>query len=167
MWLFFRYALAGLRATARKRRELALENIALRHRIEVLTRDPGVGRHSGRETDCCGPRCLAYGRVGDTTSLIVQPDTVVRWHRTAWRRYWTWKSRGAKRGRPRIEPELAKRIGRMTRENPRWGHMRVLGELRTLGYRVSVPLSACFGSIEGRELPESERADGGEHVAGQ
>ena len=37
MWLVFRYALAGLRAAARERRELALENIALRHQVEVLT----------------------------------------------------------------------------------------------------------------------------------
>ena len=38
MWLVFRYALAAVRAVARERRELALENIALRHQIEVLTR---------------------------------------------------------------------------------------------------------------------------------
>ena len=37
MWLVFRYALAGLRAAGRERRELALENIALRHQVEVLT----------------------------------------------------------------------------------------------------------------------------------
>ena len=70
--------------------------------------------------------------------MIVQPDTVVHWHRTAWRRYWRWKSRGGKRGRPRIEAELAALIRRMTRENPRWRHMRVLGELQKLGYRVSL-----------------------------
>ena len=39
MWLVFRYALAAVRAVARERRELSLENIALRHQIEVLTRN--------------------------------------------------------------------------------------------------------------------------------
>ena len=38
MWLAFRYSLAALRAVARERRELALENISLRHQVEVLTR---------------------------------------------------------------------------------------------------------------------------------
>ena len=38
MWLVFRYALAALRAADRERRELALENLALRHQVEVLTR---------------------------------------------------------------------------------------------------------------------------------
>jgi transposase InsO family protein len=70
--------------------------------------------------------------------VIVRPDTVVRWHRSAWRRYWSWRSRGRRPGRPRIDPDLAELIRRMTRENPRWGHMRVLGELRKLGFRVSL-----------------------------
>ncbi len=70
--------------------------------------------------------------------MIVQPDTVVRWHRIAWRRYWSWKSRGGKRGRPRITPKVVELIRRLTAENPRWGHVRVLGELRKLGFEVSL-----------------------------
>jgi len=70
--------------------------------------------------------------------VIVKPDTVVRWHRSAWRRYWTWRSRGPKRGRPRIAAEVVAAIRQMTTENPRWGHMRVLGELRKIGFRVSL-----------------------------
>ena len=75
MWLVFRYALAGFRAAARDRRELALENIALRHQIEILTRS----------------RCRPPLRPGDRLLwswlsrtwpdwrhhvMIVQPDTV-------------------------------------------------------------------------------------------
>ena len=70
--------------------------------------------------------------------VIVQPDTVVRWHRSAWRRYWTWRSRRARRGRPRIAGEVAAAIRQMTTENPRWGHMRVLGELRKIGFHASL-----------------------------
>ena len=83
MWLVFRYALAGLRAAARERRELALENIALRHQIEVLTRT------RRRRPLRPGDRLLwsSLSRVWPVWRrhvVIVQPDTVVRWHRTAW-----------------------------------------------------------------------------------
>jgi putative transposase len=69
--------------------------------------------------------------------LFVQPETVIRWHRTAWRRYWTWKSRKQGPGRPRIDPALRQLIHRLARENPRWGVVRIVGELRSLGYEVS------------------------------
>ena len=61
---------------------------------------------------------------------------MVRWHRTAWRRYWTWKIR-RRPGRPRIDPELRDLIRRFARENPRWGAVRIVGELRALGFTVS------------------------------
>ena len=137
MWLVFRYALAAVRAVARERRELALENIALRHQIEVLTRN----RRRPQLQPADRLLWSSLSRMWPSWRrhiVIVQPDTVVRWHRTVWRRYWRWKSRGGRRGRPRIEPELAELIRRMTQENPRWGHMRVLGELRKLGFRVSL-----------------------------
>ena len=137
MLLILRYVLVALTAAARERRALALENIELRHQVEVLTR-------SQRRPHLRPADRLLWSWLSRTCPdwrrhvVIVQPDTVVRWHRTAWRRYWRWKSRSRNRGRPRIEAELAALIRRMTRENPRWGHMRVLGELRKLGYRVSV-----------------------------
>ena len=120
MWLVFRYALAAVRAVARERRELALENIALRHQIEVLTRN----RRRPQLQPADRLLWSSLSRMWPSWRrhiVIVQPDTVVRWHRTVWRRYWRWKSRGGRRGRPRIEPELAELIGRMTQENPRWG----------------------------------------------
>ena len=120
MWLVFRYALAAVRAVARERRELALENIALRHQIEVLTRN----RRRPQLQPADRLLWSSLSRMWPSWRrhiVIVQPDTVVRWHRTVWRRYWRWKSRGGRRGRPRIEPELAELIRRMTQENPRWG----------------------------------------------
>ena len=120
MWLVFRYALAAVRAVARERRELSLENIALRHQIEVLTRN----RRRPQLQPADRLLWSSLSRMWPSWRrhiVIVQPDTVVRWHRTVWRRYWRWKSRGGRRGRPRIEPELAELIRRMTQENPRWG----------------------------------------------
>ena len=66
---------------------------------------------------------------------IVQPETVVRWHRQGFRYYWRWKSR--RRGRPRIDPEIRHLIRRMCRANPLWGAPRIHGELLKLGIDVS------------------------------
>jgi len=135
MLLVFRYAFAALPAVCRERSELALENIALRHQLEVLSRGRPRLRPADRLLWSWLSRAWPRWR---RHLVIVQPDTVVRWHRTAWSKYWRWKSRGAKPGRPRIDPELVELIRQMTRENPRWGHMRVLGELRKLGFHVSL-----------------------------
>ena len=50
--------------------------------------------------------------------IIVQPETVVRWHRQGFRLYWRWKSRVRKPGRPAISAEVVALIRRMCRENP-------------------------------------------------
>jgi hypothetical protein len=52
-------------------------------------------------------------------------------------RYWTWKSRRRRPGRPRIAPEVRELIVRMTRENRTWGAIRIVGELGALGIEVS------------------------------
>ena len=68
--------------------------------------------------------------------LIVQPDTVVRWHRQGFKLFWWWKSRG-KRGRPCVETEIRNLIRRMSRDNPTWGVPRIQSELALLGHVVS------------------------------
>ena len=67
---------------------------------------------------------------------MVEPDTVVRWHRSAWRAYWRWKSRRGP-GRPHIPAEWQRLILRIATEHPRWGAVRIVGELRALGCEVS------------------------------
>jgi hypothetical protein len=59
---------------------------------------------------------------------IVQPETLVSWHRAGFRRYWRWKSR-RRGGRPRIEIELRALIRRMSTENLLGGAPRIHGEL--------------------------------------
>ena len=68
--------------------------------------------------------------------IIVQPETVIRWHRRGFRAYWRWKSRRVG-GRPRIDSEMRALIRRMSRENPLWGAPRIHGELLMLGIEVA------------------------------
>jgi transposase InsO family protein len=69
--------------------------------------------------------------------LIVQPDTVIRWHRRGFKLFWRWKSRTGKVGRPKNELEIRRLIRRMSRENPSWGVPRIQSELALLGHTVS------------------------------
>ncbi len=127
--------LATLRSTLRSRPDLVLENLALRQQVAVLSRQQRRPRR--RRADrlfwCVLSRLWSPWR---TALVFVQPDTVVRWHRSAWRWYWTWRSR-PRGGRPRLPPEVRELIRRIARENPRWGAVRIQGELRKLGYHVS------------------------------
>jgi transposase InsO family protein len=67
---------------------------------------------------------------------VVRPETVVRWHRQGFSRYWAWKSRRG-RGRPAIGRELRDLIRHMSRANPLWGAPRIHGEPLKLGLTVS------------------------------
>jgi putative transposase len=59
--------------------------------------------------------------------VIVKPATLIGWHRTAFRRFWRWKSRPV--GRPPVSAELRCLIRRMAAENPTWGEERIADEL--------------------------------------
>ena len=69
-------------------------------------------------------------------SRVVQPDTILRWHRAWFWAYWRWKSRG-RPGRPRVNHELRELIQRMSKENPLWGAPRIHGELLKLGFEIA------------------------------
>jgi len=71
-----------------------------------------------------------------TVVTIVQPETLVRWHRAGFRRYWRWKS-NPRGGRPRIEMEMRALIRQMSTENQLWGAPRIHGELLKLGFSVA------------------------------
>jgi len=65
-----------------------------------------------------------------------RPETLVRWHRAGFRRYWRWKSRNAG-GRPQISADLRALIRRMSVENLLWGAPRIHGELLKLGFALA------------------------------
>ena len=75
-------------------------------------------------------------RACDWTFTIVRPETLVRWHRAGFRRYWRWKSRSLG-GRPQIGADLRALIRRMSDDNPLWGAPRIHGELLRLGFEVA------------------------------
>jgi transposase InsO family protein len=68
------------------------------------------------------------------SAFVVSPQTLLRWQRELVRRKWTYRHRPA--GRPALDPERRELVLRVARENPRWGCVRIQGELRKLGVRV-------------------------------
>ena len=70
--------------------------------------------------------------------ILVQPETVVRWHRAGFKLYWTWLSRHrVQAGRKCVSRELRELIFRMVAENVTWGAPRIHGELKMLGFDIS------------------------------
>jgi transposase InsO family protein len=67
--------------------------------------------------------------------VIFRPETLLRWHRELVRRKWTFHS-AAKPGRPPLAHGVQQLIVRMAQDNPRWGYLRISGELLKLGYSV-------------------------------
>ncbi len=129
--------LATVRAAFLACTELVVENLALRHQLSTFV-------HCGRR-----PRVGVADRVLWVTLrrvwarwsevlLFVRPETVVRWHRAGFRKYWTWLSHHRRReGRPSIDGDLRALILRMAAENASWGAPRIHGELLMLGIDVS------------------------------
>src|SRR5215207_5147341 len=68
--------------------------------------------------------------------VIVEPATVIAWHRRGLRLFWTWKSRH-RTGRPPVPREVRDLIRTMSQANPLWGAPRIHGELRKVGVEVS------------------------------
>jgi transposase InsO family protein len=119
------------------RRDLLLENLALRQQLAVLkARNPRPGLSAADKLFWVWARRFWTG--WEKALLVVTPETVVRWHRAGFRLYWTWLSRHKVRlGRKRISKEVRDLIFQMVAENPTWGAPRIHGELRILGFEMS------------------------------
>jgi putative transposase len=111
-----------------------IELLVLRHELDVLRRQ--VARPRLRAADrallaaaaCHLPRSSRAAR-------LVSPRTLLRWHRALVRR--RWRQPPGRRGRPPTPSEVRALVLRLARENPRWGHRRIGGELAKLGFGVS------------------------------
>ena len=132
--------LEAARSAVRSRSDLVIENLALRQQLAVLARCGRGRRVRMGESDRLF--WIALRRVWSRWTevlVLVKPETVVRWHRAGFRRYWTWLSRHGRlsSGRPRIEKAVRGFVRRMAMENPIWGAPRIHGELKMLGFEVS------------------------------
>jgi putative transposase len=135
------------------RRQLILENLALRHQLSVLQAS------SHRRLQLTNLDRALWTMLRHRWSewkrvlVIVQPETVVRWHRQGFRFYWRWKSR-AHGGRPRFDPQVRALVRRMSLANPLWGAPRIHGELLKLGIEISQTTVAKY--MPRRRRPPSQ-----------
>ena len=117
-------------------RAVALENLALRQQLAALTR--AVKRPRLRPGDRLFWVLLAKGwREWRRALMVVQPDTVLRWHREWLRRRWTRRSTRTHPGRPCTDAAIRALVGQVAAANPLWGAPRIHGELCKLGIAVS------------------------------
>lgn len=119
----------------RSHRALALEKLALRHQLDVMQRNTKRPRLTNRD------RTLwvilsQFWPDWRKSLMVVQPDTVIHWHRKGFKLYWRWKSRPRRMGRRRVPEKVRDLIRRMSRANPLWGAPRIHGKLLKLGITV-------------------------------
>src|ERR1700733_896120 len=118
----------------RSRGDLLLENLALRQQLAVLKQRQPQPRFA-RSDRLFWLILRRLWREWKQALILVQPATVIRWHRAGFKAYWTWISRHrARPGRKPVTPELRQLIFSLVTENPSWGAPRIHGELTMLGF---------------------------------
>ena len=132
--------LRSLAAGLLPRRQLVLENLALRHQLLVLSRNAKRPRFRNPDRLLWIVLRAVWSR-WEKAVVIIQPQTVIGWHRAGFRRYWRWKSR-RRDGRPSLDPELIQLIRRMWQANPTWGSPRIRDELRSWACRFRTPVGS-------------------------
>jgi hypothetical protein len=147
----------------RTRVRLEAEIVLLRHQLNVLRR-----RVPSKPKLAVADRLLFVWLHSLFPSVlnaitIVQPETIIRWHRTGFRLYWRWKSL-ARGGRPMVPMEIRRLIREMSLANRLWGAPRIHGELLKLGIEVAQSTVAKYmaksgegGRRPGRPFPTTMR----------
>jgi transposase InsO family protein len=148
---------ALLGALVRSRRGLHVKDIellVLRHELEILRRQ--VARPKLATSDRALLAAAAWHLPRSSRArLLVTPRTLLRWHQALVRR--KWQQPPGRRGRPKLSGEVRELVLRLARENPRWGHRRICGELAKIGVHVS-PTSVRRLLAEARLGPAPRRA---------
>jgi transposase InsO family protein len=137
MFRFVRLFVQSFSRLLYSRRDLMLENLALRQQLAVLkSKDRRLRLATPDKLFWVLSRRLWTG--WRKALIVVTPDTVVRWHRSGFRLYWAWLSRHRVRlGRKRIGRQTRDLVFQMLAQNPTWHAPRVHGELTMLGLEVS------------------------------
>ena len=126
------FVLAVLAVPFKSKSRLEAENAALRHQLIVLRRKVrGRAQLSNNDRWFFVQLYRWFPSILQVVTIL-RPETLVRWHRDGFRRYWRCKSR-SRGGRPQIETELRALIRQMSVENLLWGAPRIHGELLKLG----------------------------------
>jgi hypothetical protein len=135
MKTYLRLILRKIVSALCERWDLVLENVALRHQMDVLERSGRRPQFSNVDRMVWVTLSTVWPRWPEALE-IVHADTVKRWRRQGFRHYLLGKSRRRRPGRPAIEPEIRSLIRRMSRQNGLWGAPRIHGELLKLGIDV-------------------------------
>jgi putative transposase len=140
-YLLLRRVLGLVHSEDRTAAEAEIEIAVLRHQVAILRRQVKrpIYRASDKAFLAAASRTL---RKEGWSVFLVRPETLLRWHRQLVRRKWTRPHRPP--GRPAIHPEVRELILRLAREEPRWGYIRIRGELLKLGVGVSATTIATL-----------------------
>jgi putative transposase len=134
-----------LRSLIQSRITLSTEILALRQQLAVLNRT--VKRPQIHRLDRFFWVILSHlWKDWREVLIIVQPETVIKWHRAGFRLYWRWKSK-ALIGRPPIDLQIRQLIRRISRENPLWGVPRIQSELLLLGFEGQADSHGMLNSV--------------------
>jgi transposase InsO family protein len=145
--------------------QLEAEIVILRHQLNVLGR-----RVPSKPKLTVADRLLfvwLYRLFPSVLAAItvVQPETIIRWHRTGFRLYWRWKSR-PRGGRPKVPMEIRRLIREMSLANRLWGAPRIHGELLKLGIEVAQSTVAKYMARSRRGRSQTWRTFLHNHAAG-
>ena len=143
IWSLSRRVVVGSSAEA--------DNLALRHQVAVLQRQIGYRPKITRWDRLLFAALYRFQPSVLRSISIVQPETVVRWHRAGFRLFWKHKSR-SKTGRPRVPAEVRALIREISIANPLWGAPRIHGELLKLAIDVAQSTVATY-MVRGRHPP--------------
>src|SRR5712664_2861882 len=159
--LFLHVVVSPFKTQARLEAEIVL----LRHQLNVLRR-----RVPSKPKLSVADRLLFVWLHRLSPSLlnaitVVQPETIIRWHRTGFPLYWRWKSR-SRGGRPKVPMEIRRLIREMSPANLLWGAPRIHGELLKLGIEVAQSTVAKYMARSGRGRSQSWKTFLRSHSAG-
>jgi transposase InsO family protein len=165
MIVFVSLVLHVLVAPVRTKARLEAEIVMLRHQLNVLRRRvPSKLKLASTDRLLFVWLYRLFPSVLDAIT-IVQPETIIRWHRAGFRLYWRWKSRSSG-GRPKVPIEIRCLIREMSLANLLWGAPRIHGELLKLGIEVAQSTVAKYMAKSGRGRSQTWKTFLHNHAAG-